>query len=642
MSLYGHLSELRIRLTRALAAIFVGFFIGYAFHIELFDLVVAPVRDALADRGLYRLQALHVTESIFVYLKLSAVAGIMGAFPYILFQIWAFISPGLLDEERRYVTPIVLFSSLFFGLGVLFSYSVLLPFVTGFLTDLTMGSSAIELQVTVANVFSFSLMSLLLFGLVFQLPILMFFLALLGLATHKGFLSFYRYFIVISFVIGALLTPPEPVSQVLMALPMNLLYGLGIVIAYLLGARKKDPETGEFAPIGKRIWLIVTVVLSLFVGGIVGGVWLLQPGPRGADLIPSTTQVVAGFNPAKTSSFPFLETAGQMTGLSEVPLNELKEAAAKEEKGAILYFQTSQETGALVLPKTLVEQSGLLELFNQPNTHSSGLGQTYRGGNDAPALHHITKDWFLLGQSEALEAAELCWDDDTACLKHDTTVNQQMVDLRTGGPAWAWISGGSPGMQLIPYGGDTEGIINMTWLLDLEQGVDVYGALHMSSEAASRAYKTRIDLWRDQSIIAEQEEIESKTLSSDVRALAEAVSALAESTNAAFVATGNLVREEEKEAFKKVNATLVGKLELVKTTANQLAEQPEKPSDGAKNTPLKAQSGFVNEIPQAELKDWTLTTEETKATFHLQTTSAGVREWMSAVPLPKGVPGAGN
>ena len=630
MSLYGHLAELRTRLTRALAAIFVGFFIGYAFHLELFDLVVAPVRDALADRGLYRLQALHVTESIFVYLKLSAVAGIMGAFPYILVQIWGFISPGLLDEERRYVTPIVLFSSLFFALGVLFSYSVLLPFVTGFLTDLTLGSSAIELQVTVENVFSFSLMSLLLFGVVFQLPILMFFLAMLGVATHKSFLSFYRYFIVISFVIGALLTPPEPVSQILMALPMNLLYGLGIVIAYLIGSRKKDPETGEFVPIGKRIWLIVTMVLSLFVGAIVGGVWLLQPGPRGSDLIPDTTQIAAGFNPSQTSSFSFIESAGKRVGLNESPLNTLKEAASKEEKGSILYFQTGIETGAIVLPKTLVESSGLLTLFDKPNTHSSGLGMTYRDGDDAPALYHISKDWFLLGQSGAIEAAETCRDDELRCLRSDSTIEQQMVDLRTGGPAWAWLAGASPGLQMIPYGGETEGIKHMTWLMDLEQGVDLYGTLHMTSEAASRAYKTRIDLWQDQSIQAMQDELDSKTLSSDVRTLANALSALAESTSKAMNSTEKLVPEKEREAFKKANAELTGELRKIQVTASELSKQPEVKAEEMSVKPLMAQSGFIAVIPKAELKDWTLTTEETAATFHLQTTRAGIREWVDS------------
>ena len=283
MSLVGHLSELRVRLTYAALAVFVGFFVAYAFHLELFELIVFPVRDSLAERGLYRLQALHVTESIFVYLKLSVVVGLMGAFPFILYQIWAFIAPGLLEEERRYVTPIVVFSTLFFGLGVLFAYTVLIPFVTGFLTDLTIGSSGIELQVTVQNVFSFSLLSLLLFGLVFQLPILMFFLALLGVADHRSFAGFFRFFIVISFVIGAMLTPPEPVSQILMALPMNLLYGLGIVFAFLVGKRTVDPETNELRPIGMRVWLTVAGVMALFVGGIVGGVWLLQPAPKGSN-----------------------------------------------------------------------------------------------------------------------------------------------------------------------------------------------------------------------------------------------------------------------------------------------------------------------------------------------------------------------
>ena len=229
-----HLVELRVRLTRAAIAVFVGFFVAYLFHIELFEIVIAPVKEALAERGIYSLQAIHVTESILVYLKLSVVAGIIGASPFVSYQFWSFIGPGLTPEERKYVTPVALFSTLFFLLGVAFSYYVLLPFVTGFLADLTMSSGSVNLQVTMANVFSFSLLSMLIFGVIFELPIAMFFLSLFGIFNYKQFASFFRYFIVISFVLSALLTPPDPVSQILMAIPMAALYGLGILISSYL------------------------------------------------------------------------------------------------------------------------------------------------------------------------------------------------------------------------------------------------------------------------------------------------------------------------------------------------------------------------------------------------------------------------
>jgi len=629
MSLYGHLSELRTRLTWSLGAIFIGFFIAYSFHLELFELVVYPVRDSLAERGLYRLQALHVTESIFVYIKLSAVAGIMGAFPFIIYQIWAFISPGLLEEERRYVTPIVIFSSIFFALGVLFSYTVLLPFVTGFLTDLTLGSQAIELQVTVQNVFSFSLLSLLMFGLVFQLPILMFFMALLGVASHKGFLSFYRYFIVLSFVIAAMLTPPEPVSQILMALPMNLLYGLGILIAFMIGSRKKDAESGEYVPIGFRIWFTVASVLLVFVGGIIGGVWLLQPGPKGTDLVPARSIALVGFNPSKTESLPFGETVGNLSGLTPEPQKELANVLTNKELRSVMYFQIETGEGAIILPAKALENSPLVAMFDKPSTHEADLGMTHVDGKEATALYSLSSDWMALGQPGALEAAKECMSDETACLRIDADVEKQLVELRTGGPAWAWLPGSSNGTSLFPYGKESEGVQSITWLLSLEQGVDVYGSMVMSSEAASRTYKTRVDLWREQERIAMEDEEISNSLVADVKTLAEAIGILAETTEKALETAERAIPMEERKELTQRNQPIRTKLNDIVATSKSLAANANAKAT-REETPTN-NTGFTVHLPKAELKDWTLTTEDKQARYHIQTTSVGIREWVSAL-----------
>ena len=123
---------------------------------------------------------------------------------------------------------------------------------------------------------------------------------------------------------------------------------------------------------------------------------------------------------------------------------------------------------------------------------------------------------------------------------------------------------------------------------------------------------------------------DSKTLSSDVRTLAKALSALAESTSKAMNSTEKLVPEKEREAFKKANAELTGELRKIQVTASELSRQPEVKPEELSAKPLMAQSGFIAVIPKAELKDWTLTTEETAATFHLQTTRAGIREWVDS------------
>lgn len=627
MSLFSHLSELRVRLTKAVLAIFIGFMVAYSFHLELFEIIVHPVRDALAERGLYQLQALHITESIFVYIKLSAVVGIMGAIPYILYQVWSFIAPGLLEEERRYVTPIVLFSTVFFALGISFSYTVLLPFVTGFLTDLTLASSAIELQVTVDNVFSFSLLSMLLFGLVFQLPILMVFLTLLGIANHKLFLGFYRYFIVLAFILSALLTPPEPVSQILMALPMILLYGLGVLIAYLLGTRKIDEETKILEPIGMRVWMTVIGVLLIVVGGIVGGVWFLQPGPKNTDLIPTDARLAIGLNPSKTDMLPFADHVADQLGLGTETREAFKNLLAEPTLRSIVLLEVQGGETVVILPRDAVEQSPLRALYNRESVHSSGNGDTYLEGPDAPTLYAVQSDWIALGHPTAILSVDACASDVESCVSAESLVETTLVELRTGGPAWAWIPASTAmGRLSFPHGKSSNGIQTITWLLDLQDGIELYGTLHMASEAAARTYKTRVDVWREQQSTEQLNAQTSTAMEDDLRSLADAIRVLAQSAEVNLNATASVLTESQKERFNDKNRPLIEKLDGISSLAEKMVTRPEvqRPQEDA-----TTKDWFSVVIPGAELKDWTLTTEENKATFHIQLTSAGLGSWLN-------------
>ncbi len=628
MSLFGHLSELRVRLTYAAIAIFIGFFAAYAFHLELFELIVFPVRDSLAERGLYRLQALHVTESIFVYLKLSVVVGIMGAFPFILYQIWAFIAPGLLEEERRYVTPIVVFSTLFFGLGVLFAYTVLIPFVTGFLTDLTIGSSGIELQVTVQNVFSFSLLSLLLFGLVFQLPILMFFLALLGVADHRSFAGFFRFFIVISFVVGAMLTPPEPVSQILMALPMNLLYGLGIVFAFLVGKRQVDPETDELVPIGLRVWLTVGGVMALFVGGIVGGVWLLQPAPKGSELVPSQATVIAGIHPGQASEMGLVEPLVRAAGLRGESVSNLREGLNSKEALPVFAFFLSTGDGALLLERKEAERMGIEALFTTDSSHPLGIGKADSPDPAAPVLESISSDWLAIGRSEAIAALQECTDDSEKCASADPEVSKRLVALRTSGPAWVWLGASDSGKWTIPGGDSVGSLREVAWHLDTEKGTEVQGSLRFETEASAEAYRTRIDLWREQQELAEQEAESSRGLNEDLRTLASTVSTLATATIEALNVVSEQAPPESRDQLKRARRKVESQLDGIQAQVGRLQET----KNEAQVEPVATHEGFITSVPSSELQDWSITTDGSESRFVVQLSKAGLREWIRRVP----------
>lgn len=233
MTFTEHLSELRLRLRRALVSVFFAFVATWTFHEELFELLARPVLSSLRRHNVRSLIALQVTETITVHLEVALVTAIFIALPYVCWQIWAFISPGLYEKEKRVVRPVVLLVSGFFMLGVVFCYFVFLPMVVDYLITFTMATGTVSLTPTIERTFSLTLTFLLVFGLLFELPLLMFFLALLGVVGTKGFLTFSKYFIVLAFVIGAIFTPPDVLSQTLMAVPLCLLYFVGIACSFI-------------------------------------------------------------------------------------------------------------------------------------------------------------------------------------------------------------------------------------------------------------------------------------------------------------------------------------------------------------------------------------------------------------------------
>lgn len=236
MTFTEHLEELRKRLFRAVIAAFIGFLACYGFKEYLFDLLMTPLVEVLPPDSTMIFTSLP--EAFFTYLKVAFVAGVFLASPYIFYQVWRFVGPGLYDTEKKFMIPIAFFSALFFISGALFGYFIVFPigfnFFMGFATDM------IQPMPTLREYLSFSIKLLFAFGLAFELPLFIFFLARMGIVNSKSLRKKRKYAILLAFVASALLTPPDIVSQVLMSGPLVILYELGILVAYLWGKERKD------------------------------------------------------------------------------------------------------------------------------------------------------------------------------------------------------------------------------------------------------------------------------------------------------------------------------------------------------------------------------------------------------------------
>jgi sec-independent protein translocase protein TatC len=182
----------------------------------------------------------QVGGAFFVALKVSFFAGLLGALPFILYQLWAFVAPGLYDNEKKMVLPFVVGGSVMFFTGVLFAYYIVTPF--GFQFLITFGSFLYTPFINIEDYVGFFTKIMMGFGLAFELPVFAYFLALLGLVTDKTLKDFFKYAVVIIFMIAALLTPPDILTQLLMAAPLVILYGVSILIVKYVNPHIEDSD----------------------------------------------------------------------------------------------------------------------------------------------------------------------------------------------------------------------------------------------------------------------------------------------------------------------------------------------------------------------------------------------------------------
>lgn len=238
MTLLEHLGELRKRLVRGFLAVMLGFFACYGFAQQLFYYLSLPLLKVMPADSKFIYTG--VAEGFFVDLKVSFVAGLFVACPFLFYQIWAFIAPGLYDEEKRYVVPLAMFSALFFMLGGVFCYFGVFPFAFEFFMSYSTGN--IVAMLSIDEYLSFALKMMLAFGLVFEMPLFSFFLSRMGIVTAQRMRAVRKYAVLAIFIIAAILTPPDVFSQLMMAVPMLVLYEISIGVAVLVGRKKTRKE----------------------------------------------------------------------------------------------------------------------------------------------------------------------------------------------------------------------------------------------------------------------------------------------------------------------------------------------------------------------------------------------------------------
>jgi sec-independent protein translocase protein TatC len=244
MSFLEHLDELRSRLIHVVAALLVGFVACWAFRDPIFHFLTQPLRVSHPD---IKFIFTSPSEALMLKMKMSFFVGIFVVAPYILYQVWAFVSPGLYRHEKVYAVPFIVAGSLFFLGGAAFGHYYLFPMTFRFLV--AFGGTDMQFLPKVGEYYSFYSWFLLGLGIVFQLPVVIFVLARIGLVTPGFLLRKFKYAVMVSFVVAAIITPtPDVVTQSLLALPMLGLYLLGVGVAALFGrARRQEAEVSAEA-----------------------------------------------------------------------------------------------------------------------------------------------------------------------------------------------------------------------------------------------------------------------------------------------------------------------------------------------------------------------------------------------------------
>ncbi len=245
MSLMQHLEELRKRIVRAFAAWFVAFMVCYNYAEQMYLMISRPLREALPEGT--KLVFITATEPFFAYLKIGAFAGLLVALPVIFWQLWGFIAPGLYAHEKRYVIPFVVLSSGCFIAGTAFGFIVAFPLMFGFLVQAGTAHGEVVPMLSMGSYLSLAGQMLLAFGITFELPIILFFLARMGVVNYPMLARNRKYALLGCFILGAIFSPPDVVSQTVLAVPMYLLFEIGVVLTRFFG--RNNPRDDRSATI---------------------------------------------------------------------------------------------------------------------------------------------------------------------------------------------------------------------------------------------------------------------------------------------------------------------------------------------------------------------------------------------------------
>jgi len=241
MGLMEHLEELRRRIFHALAAVMVAFFVCWGFSERIYEFLARPIYRLLPEGR--KLVFLGVTDPFLVYVKVALLGGLFLASPYVLFQLWRFVAPGLYRNERLAALPFILFGSSLFLAGGAFAYYVAFPFAIAFLLGI---GSQFDAQITVNHYLSFLMTVILGLALMFELPVVILFLARLGLVTPRFLLRHFRWAVLIIFVLAAVITPtPDVFNLLIFSGPAVGLYLLGVVLAFWVKPRKDAAQATD-------------------------------------------------------------------------------------------------------------------------------------------------------------------------------------------------------------------------------------------------------------------------------------------------------------------------------------------------------------------------------------------------------------
>ncbi|NCO67883.1 MAG: twin-arginine translocase subunit TatC [Nitrospirae bacterium CG_4_10_14_0_8_um_filter_41_23] len=254
MPLTEHLGDLRKRIIVSFAALFITFLISFNYSEDIFRFIMFPLKYNLdfSLKNMYihfvpqdklqntKLVFLAPAEAFWMNIKVAFVAGLILALPVIFYQLWKFISPGLLHKEKRYVVPFILLATSLFLIGAAFCFFIVLPFAMGFLLTYKVGDF-LSPMLSVGNYVDFCLKFILAFGAVFELPIAIIFFTRMGIVTPKTLAKNRKYAILLAFVVAAILTPtPDAFNQTLMAVPIIVLYEVGIILSRIFKRRKLE------------------------------------------------------------------------------------------------------------------------------------------------------------------------------------------------------------------------------------------------------------------------------------------------------------------------------------------------------------------------------------------------------------------